>query len=196
MFRRCASITAIIGTLLAYGEQASAEVTGAVEVLDGDTVEMLGQTIRLYGIDALEANQMCLSASGRPWPCGQEATASLRSFVGGSPLRCEPIANFGGTIQAACTLSGRDVGAWMVANGWAFADRSVSGDYLAQEAQAESMGAGVWDSTYVMPWEYRAGKRLEMPEFDQSKPVEENSERQNTPLPSATPSYGPLNAGP
>ncbi len=184
----------LLAMMTSIAHPARAEVTGTVDVVDADTLEMLGQTIKLHGIDAIERDQMCLSGTGRPWPCGSDAAASLRSYIGSAPLRCEPISNFAGAILAVCKLSGRDVAGWVVQNGWALADRGTSFEYVPQEEQAKSIQAGIWGSEFVTPSDFRDGKRLELPEFDQSKPTEEPA--QSDPEPTNLPAYGPLNLGP
>jgi endonuclease YncB( thermonuclease family) len=45
-------------------------------VVDGDTFAIGGRGVRLIGIDAPEGQR-----SGRPWRCGEEATAALRGMV-------------------------------------------------------------------------------------------------------------------
>ena len=47
---------------------ALADVTGTASVIDGDTIEVRGQRIRLHGIDAPESGQLC-RLDGKPWQC-------------------------------------------------------------------------------------------------------------------------------
>jgi endonuclease YncB( thermonuclease family) len=48
---------------------ANADIVGIASVIDADMIEIHGQRIRLYGIDAPESCQTCEEASGRPWSC-------------------------------------------------------------------------------------------------------------------------------
>jgi endonuclease YncB( thermonuclease family) len=42
----------------------TADLTGKPRIIDGDGIEMAGERIRLHGIDAPEANQLCNRADG------------------------------------------------------------------------------------------------------------------------------------
>lgn len=44
---------------------ACADITGVATVIDGDTLEMHGQRIRLHAIDAAESSQTCLVDAGQ-----------------------------------------------------------------------------------------------------------------------------------
>ena len=45
-------------------------IGGPERVTDADTLEVKGERVRLEGIDAPEARQMCERASGAMYPCG------------------------------------------------------------------------------------------------------------------------------
>jgi endonuclease YncB( thermonuclease family) len=168
---------------------AWADATSTANVIDGETLEMQGQIVKLFGIDALEPDQICLNGN-RPWHCGEESARSLSSLIGGQPVRCQTIRNMGGHILAVCDLNGDDLAAWMVANGWAFADRATTPDYVPFEETAKSAHEGVHSGEFVTPWDWREGKRLKLPETPQTEEQEDDLEDKNLP------DYGPLNMAP
>ncbi len=59
---------------------ALADVAGTASVIDGDTIEVHGQRIRLHGIDAPESRQLC-RREGEPRQCRKDATNALTAAL-------------------------------------------------------------------------------------------------------------------
>jgi hypothetical protein len=53
---------------------------GPAQVIDGDTLDLAGERTRLWGIDAVEGDQVC-QRKGQPWQCGDIAARALEPLV-------------------------------------------------------------------------------------------------------------------
>lgn len=151
---------AIAAAATAWASTSAAPLQGRASVIDGDTLEVRGERIRLFGIDAPESAQTCLDADGRAYRCGQRAAFALSDKVGARPVVCEPTGKDRyGRIVARCSLAGEDLQAWMVRNGHALAFVRYSKDYRRFEAEAKASGAGMWTGSFEPPWEWRRRSR-------------------------------------
>jgi endonuclease YncB( thermonuclease family) len=61
---------------------------GQASVIDGDTLEIHGTRIRLFGIDAPESEQLCRNVQGDRYRCGQQASNALFGFIDRRPVEC------------------------------------------------------------------------------------------------------------
>jgi endonuclease YncB( thermonuclease family) len=133
------------------------DIAGTARIIDGDTIDIAGTRIRLAGIDAPESDQTCTDAAARPWACGQVATRALVAHVAGQPLKCQvsgldPYRR----VLAVCVLpDGSDINAWMVQQGWALAYTQYSDAYGPEEAQAQAAARGIWNGSFIPPWDWR-----------------------------------------
>jgi endonuclease YncB( thermonuclease family) len=147
---------------LTFGALAQAQsITGPARVVAGDTLEVAGQRVRLYGIDAPESKQSCIR-EGQRWPSGKESTRYLASLVGSGEVTCAGRdKDQYGRIAAVCSVEGTNLNAAMVAAGLALAYTRYSCDYESIEREAKEKSAGIWAGQFVEPWEWRKGTRLE-----------------------------------
>src|SRR3981081_277464 len=56
-------------------------LTGQASIIDGDTLEIHGTRIRLWGIDAPETAQLCRGEDSLPYRCGAKAANELDAFI-------------------------------------------------------------------------------------------------------------------
>ena len=154
---------ALILSLLTLGPASAREyevLEGRASVIDGDTVEIHGQRIRLHGIDAPESRQLCTTPQGEDWRCGQRAALALADRIDGATLRCEPrTTDRYKRLIAVCFARGEDINKWMVAQGWALAYRQYSKDYVPVEALARSARLNIWSGEFQAPWNWRKERR-------------------------------------
>jgi endonuclease YncB( thermonuclease family) len=74
IFKRFACLALFI--LFIASPYSDYSLKGSADVVDGDTLQISAQHIRLYGIDAPE-NGQSYNLNGKPWPCGQRAAGAL-----------------------------------------------------------------------------------------------------------------------
>jgi endonuclease YncB( thermonuclease family) len=152
-----AAASAVAALILPEG--SGAEIAGPATVVDADTLTVAGQRIRLHGVDAPEASQLC-TREGLPWRCGADATAALRAFLRGRPVACTPVERDRyGRVVARCRAGGEDLGAWLVREGLAVAYTDFSWRYLPEELRARWHGRGLWGGSFERPADYRSRPR-------------------------------------
>ena len=59
----------------------AAEIEGTARVVDGDTIEIKNNKIRLFGIDAPESNQTCQNKYSISYKCGTVSTQKLENKI-------------------------------------------------------------------------------------------------------------------
>ena len=139
--------------------RAAADLTGQASVIDGGTIEIHGQRIRFFGIDAPESHQTC-EADQQTYRCGQQAALALADEIRQQTVTCDKhdVDRYG-RIVAVCRAGGDDLNAWMVSQGWALAYRHYSTAYVGQEEAAHAAHRGIWRGTFTAPWDWRHGQR-------------------------------------
>lgn len=147
----------LVALLLLLGIALAQDLVGRASVVDGDTLEIRGVRVRLWGIDAVESSQTCLDAGGKTWPCGRRAAFALADFLGQRTVTCQQRdTDRYGRVVAVCRVGGVEINRWMVEQGWALAYVQYGGSvYLEAQRQAQALKRGIWQGRFQEPQEYR-----------------------------------------
>lgn len=147
----------LVLVLLGACTPAPPTVMGRASVIDGDTLEIHDQRIRLWGVDAPEGRQSCDAADGAVYACGRLSANRLDQHLQDKTVACfEEDTDRYGRMVARCEVDGEDVGAWLVRHGYAVRYARYAGTaYLAEEAAAKQDGAGVWSGRFTNPEDWR-----------------------------------------
>lgn len=135
---------AVLAAFAAY----AAAVSGKYQaVLDGDTLRIGRDSVRLVGIDAPETAQTCV-CKGETVPCGRIATEKLFQMIGSNTVVCETRdRDFYGRLLGECfvTENGEriNLNRRMVETGLAVASR-YDALYWDQERDAVQEKRGFW----------------------------------------------------
>ena len=149
---------AVVGLLLSPTDKtlARADLVGAARIIDGDTIEIAGERVRLEGIDAPETAQTCGRGGRRQWQCGRTAARVLTKLVSGQSVTCNSRgADKYGRMVGVCFVGDLDINAEMVRRGQAWAYVKYSSRYVNEEAEARAQRIGIWQGESEPAWEFR-----------------------------------------
>jgi endonuclease YncB( thermonuclease family) len=150
----------------------------AADVIDGDTIRMGDVSLRLWGIDAPEADQLCRSAAGEAFECGPAAGEHLAGLIANKLVWCGPPMSEDGRQLPPAELPvpretyGRPIVTCRVRDGGAETDIAqamardgfahlyedadgVKSIYQADAEQALSARAGLHEGDFLPPWLWR-----------------------------------------
>ena len=142
-----------------FANDAVADVSGTARVVDGDTIWIGKNKIRLHGIDAPEMKQICQTKKGKEQKCGQLAKQALERIVRKQEVTCKGNnRDHYGRLIAVCFVGPININEQMVADGFALAYRKYSSDYVRAEILAKARKEGIWGTEFAPPWEWRKRK--------------------------------------
>ena len=130
-------------------------INGKPRIIDGDTIHIKSNKIRLHGIDAPETKQTC-KIDNEEWYCGKQSTKELKKLINKQNVECviNDVDVYNRYI-AICYIDEININQWMVKNGWAIAYRYYSKDYIVEEKYAHDNKLGIWKSEFVEPYTFR-----------------------------------------
>ncbi|WP_345771169.1 thermonuclease family protein [Brucella intermedia] len=156
-----ATFALIVGT--AGAEQRSATISGTARVIDGDTISIRQQRVRIAGIDTCEMGQYGI-LNDKAWPCGLVARSHLRQLVDGKHITCRivDIDRYKRSV-GQCFIEDTDIGLIMVRTGQAEVmlyylprDHGIGvAEYKHAENYARERLMGIWAADVESPQKYR-----------------------------------------
>ncbi len=116
-----------------------------IAVIDGDTLRLDGQVVRLRGVEAPDRGDRCRGELD----CGGAATTALAGLVRGRRVECA-LADHdaAGRPYADCSANGTDLSRAIVASGWARAQPGAP-ELADLELRARRQRAGLWADATV-----------------------------------------------
>tara|TARA_A100001011_G_scaffold340668_1_gene372992 strand:- start:865 stop:1377 length:513 start_codon:yes stop_codon:yes gene_type:complete len=151
----------LINSAVTFSSKFSNFISGKVKVIDGDTIKIKGNNIRLFGIDAPEKNQICFKKT-QPYDCGSISTKVLKKYAEGKLVKCAyNEKDKYGRIIGICYFyynaldKKLSLNRYMVFTGNAVAYKRYSKEYLDDEKWAKNNQLGMWQGKFIRPEEWR-----------------------------------------
>lgn len=159
----------------APAEQADNLLGPAVgNAIDGETLFLRGVEVQLFGMDAVEADQVCQDAEGADYSCGRLATHALQTLLLESSVVCFPLfAVNENRVVAVCELTdeeanvpssplefmqeGRELNLsrLMIARGHALSIGIGAQFFSADQDEAQRQRIGIWQGSFQPPSAWR-----------------------------------------
>lgn len=145
-------------TYIGYISQTT--LNGEASIHDGDTFWLGEVSLRLWGADAPELNQVCRDQK----ECGDVSRAQLEEFLVGALVQCDqkqsirsgtPTESFGRPLVQCWRIGGHervDVAEWMIRRGFAVQyEGNDAYGYSTAEAEAHNAAAGLQHDCSLRP---------------------------------------------
>ena len=134
---------------------------GRATAVDGDTIEIHGKRVRLFGIDAAESDQLCRNEDSELYRCGQKASNELATLLEGRLVHCVEVdRDRYKRAVSVCAVGALDIAEWLVKRGLALDwPRYSAGAYAEAQLEAKKHERGIWAGSFKEPWTYRECRR-------------------------------------
>lgn len=132
--------------------------SGKTSVIDGDSINVGGKEVRLFGLDAPEYKQNCFDEKNQEYACGLMSRAFLLELAHKKQVKCiyaekDKYDRF----LSKCFVGEISINEELVKNGMAviynFTESDEKMDALEEAAKKQKLG--IWRGAFQMPKEYR-----------------------------------------
>jgi len=143
------------------------EISGVPRIIDGDSINIGQNKIRLEGIDAPEIKQKCKKpffqvsyiiglSFNKKYDCGILSKNKLLNKINKSALNCITLSKDKyDRYLATCYKGNINLNKWMVRKGYAVAYRRYSTRYVNDEIHAKENKLGIWKGDFLLPEKWR-----------------------------------------
>lgn len=132
-------------------------IANPLKIIDGDSLEIGSERIRLVGLDAPEFTQSCKNNKKEKYPCGKEALKFLTNLIGKDEVKCIPHKKDKYNRHlSTCYVNNKDINAELVKNGYAIV--YLESNYQKEQDFAKSHKKGLWSGKFMHPRLYRSLK--------------------------------------
>lgn len=132
--------------------------SGKTFVIDGDSLKVAGNEVRLFGIDAPEYSQNCFDAKNNEYACGRASVAFTRKLASEKIVECVYAEKDKyDRYLGKCSVDGVSINEELVKNGMAVIYNFTESDEKmdALEISAKEQKIGIWQGAFQLPKEYR-----------------------------------------
>ena len=135
------------------------------KAVDGDSLVLGNERIRLKGIDAPELYQKCQDENDKDYDCGQEAFNFLQDLMskGSVYCKCQKQKDRYKRKLCECFISNISLNNEMISAGYAVAYKNKK--YAQIEEEAKKHKYGLWRGKFMRPAIYRALQRANNPTY-------------------------------
>ncbi len=137
-------------------------ISGYARVIDGDTIDINHNRIRLVGIDAPETKQKCLDKNYFEYLCGEVSTAFLKKLISNKTVECSyEEKDIYQRYLGNCKLGEMNINYEMVKNGMAiiYNLKDADDELKNLENTAQKKKLGIWQGAFQEPKDYRKKNR-------------------------------------
>ena len=143
--------------------------------IDGETLYLKGVEVSLFGIDAVEPDQICQDSTGTNYPCGAHATQALQEMLLNDPVICSPLVIINERrVLAMCELTTNgppptedeftegyrthSLSRLMIVGGHAIGIGRGYEVYRDEQEEAQTLRRGIWQGSFVPPRLWRSSQ--------------------------------------